>query len=829
MALKVGPGSTGERWVIHRGTAFRPPALLVLDQDGNALDLGDATPRLLIAETVYREPTFEAMVGTGIEIADAPNGELQIDLSELQTASLPVGPFAWELLVQDADDATILQIKGAGEVLRTLKDNLAEGVIAAGPDGFAGLVGDRPAVSGAVSETEAILTRDPARTPAADVVGLRPLKVLLDAKADGADVTEALAAKQDATLAAGSRGPGSVARSVAAKLGETVSVKDFGATGDGTTDITEYLDSAWNESITQAFAADGQRRALGSFEVFLPPGNYVYSGSGLSMTGGASFTLRGVPGRTCITIDSDIYLINISGAYLYGRLIGIDFVGGKGVWRVTRTTNIGGSIRNARIIQDCSFCDYTEAAIVSNNGDDPFYKITACRFTGASGTKAIVLPPGGGHDVIGNWFNRGKYFIHIRDGQDTRIKNNRFGGLEQADCWNIWIDRSGKTNAGNGLIITENYHGVENDSTTNSPILVADANTSGNADHSTAPTWESYAHSTTLNTSGIVRGVTIRGETFSFPSGRTAGVVLSYFERLAAWVYESNHHWGTTPYLFEFRSGASALSAFAAGNTYVNTNVIRYDQDHNIGVAATTPRKVSNVPGFGQVYDPAGIMSFRDGVHLEGSGGGSTVIDLSPASPAAISSTTTVASASANGFGVLENRQITVNSADGRCQTTLTMTNAVAGRLTWVEFEAKQGGSNPIAAIEIRVGASFSSYFFARLVELQATRRLYRFSFVLPSTASATIIFVGPSAYYSASTNVFDLSRVRAYQSPCPVIHSLPQAIPYLNVTPQTAAPTSPPTDSVWMADRATWDPLSVGSGAAYLTRWDGSAWQNVT
>jgi hypothetical protein len=612
--------------------------------------------------------------------------------------------------------------------------------------------------------------------------------------------------------------------------GGVTSVGAYGGVGDGTTDITESLDEAWAASITQAHAASGQRRALGSFELYLPPGNYVYSGTGLEMSTGASFTLRGVPGRTCITIDSDIYLINISGAYLYGRLIGIDFIGGKGVWRVTRKTSIGGSIRNARIISDCSFCDYTECAIASNNDDDPFYKITNNRFTGATGTKAIALPPGGGHDVIGNWFNRGKYFIHARDGQDTRIKNNRFGGLETADCWNIWIDRGAKTNAGNGLIIAENYHGVENDSATNSPILVADATTSGNPDHSTAPTWESYAHSTTLNTSGILRGVTIRGETFSFPSGRTAGAVLSYYERLAGWLFEGNHFWGATPYLFEFRTGASALTAFAATNTYVNTNVIRYEQDHNVAVSTAQVRAACNVPGFGQVYDPAGILTDRDGVHVEGAGGGSTIIDLTPTSAiAAISGTTTVASASANGFGVAENRQVTVNSADGRCKADLVVASAVAGRLTWVEFEAKQGGSNPIAGIGIRIGTSFSSYYWAREIALKSTTRFYRFSFILPNVSAAQIIFFGPTAYYTASTNVFEVSRIRVYQSPCPVLFALPQAIPYLNVTPQTAAPTSPPTDSVWMADRATWDPLSIGSGAAYWVRWDGSAWQNVT
>lgn len=54
---------------------------------------------------------------------------------------------------------------------------------------------------------------------------------------------ESLASKQDATLAPGALGPGSVGRSIAGKLAETVSVMDRGVTCDGVTDDS----NAWED------------------------------------------------------------------------------------------------------------------------------------------------------------------------------------------------------------------------------------------------------------------------------------------------------------------------------------------------------------------------------------------------------------------------------------------------------------------------------------------------------------------------------------------------------------------------------------------------------
>lgn len=198
MALKIGPTSTGPSWIIHRGATFTFGPFVVVDFGGVPRSLVGCAVRLLIGRSLYKVPQFEANVGTGITVTDAPNGELKVELSAPQTAAFEEGGIAYELLIIDSGGAVILQLKGGGEVARTLAGNLGDETLEQIPDGFAGLVAERPAVSGTVAETEAILTRDPARTAAAEVVGLRPLRPLLDAKADAAGTAAALAAKADA-------------------------------------------------------------------------------------------------------------------------------------------------------------------------------------------------------------------------------------------------------------------------------------------------------------------------------------------------------------------------------------------------------------------------------------------------------------------------------------------------------------------------------------------------------------------------------------------------------------------------------------------------------
>jgi len=199
MALKIGPTSTGPRWIIHRGASFTFGPFVVVDLDGAARSLVGCTVRLLIGRSLYKVPQFEANVGSGIVVADAPNGELKVELSAQQTGAFEEGGIAYELLIVDQAGAVILQLKGQGEIARTLTGNLGDEVLEQIPDGLAGLIEDRPLLTDDVSETEDFVVSDPAR---ANRMGRRRAKPLLDAKADQAATTAVLATKADATATA---------------------------------------------------------------------------------------------------------------------------------------------------------------------------------------------------------------------------------------------------------------------------------------------------------------------------------------------------------------------------------------------------------------------------------------------------------------------------------------------------------------------------------------------------------------------------------------------------------------------------------------------------
>lgn len=180
-------------------------------------------------------------------------------------------------------------------------------------------------------------------------------------------------------------GVGAIARSVQSKLSDTISVKDFGAVGDGVTDDTVAL----NAALTAAVAAN---RCL-----YFPTGVYLVTANITVPTPSSvqrGFTIRG-EGKHYGSI------IRFSGAAV---TTGLTFASGVGVYQYWGTISeiqiecVSGAKRgitfnyaHAPLISNVQFNGGTEPALVLQNCNQPVVKDCMFRNSGSSGTAQLWL------------------------------------------------------------------------------------------------------------------------------------------------------------------------------------------------------------------------------------------------------------------------------------------------------------------------------------------------------------------------------------------------------------------------------------------------------
>lgn len=240
-------------------------------------------------------------------------------------------------------------------------------------------------------------------------------------------------------------------------------VKDYGATGDGTTDDTT--------AINNAFAA-----AASANVVYFPPGSYVYNG-----TGHDTFRPRIVGagyGASTILLGATSYLINSSKVISSTILMGLRITGGLGALRYTNAATNSSEIH---VVRDCYFDGYTRCAISHNATDMPDWKIENNLFNAANDTAAIGIALGGlpNMSVIrANAFWTNRIHIKVRNGQDLKIRDNHFmrynagTGTSRVDLWLVPL--AATNNAYTGLEVVGNKFGNENLATGDYRILIAD-------------------------------------------------------------------------------------------------------------------------------------------------------------------------------------------------------------------------------------------------------------------------------------------------------------------------------------------------------------------
>lgn len=163
---------------------------------------------------------------------------------------------------------------------------------------------------------------------------------------------------------------GAVNRPINLKLEETISVKDFGAVGDGVTDDTAAIQAAINAYKSTGSGAQPNKTSL----IYVPPGTYLISAP-INVYGGTQLVGAGRGSLLQQTTGLTGQLIELTGGTdTYCNEVVIDNLGFKTsgtVWAIKATASVvGQSTFSNLVLVDCGFGlslgIYTQSCLVEN-------------------------------------------------------------------------------------------------------------------------------------------------------------------------------------------------------------------------------------------------------------------------------------------------------------------------------------------------------------------------------------------------------------------------------------------------------------------------------
>ena len=310
--------------------------------------------------------------------------------------------------------------------------------------------------------------------------------------------TSSLAASTGSTLVGTIQsGTGATARTVGSKLNDIVSVKDFGAVGDGTTDDTLAIQAAINYAATQIVVSTDYPQVTAS--VFLPAGTYkIASGNTLRMKPGVilrgtgrSATIIQHGGGSVACIDTD----STSTAQTNISIMDLSIIGAGAT--TTYGININNDYRNGDIrqvtISDCNVnfqstdcwtlyferCDF-QAAITNNVN---CFNATATTFLGCRIDSAgdhnlqvtrSTLNPSVNCTVISSYIQRAqKAGIYAVDQDSLNVTDCYFeGNNKSSNSWGDIYWTRGASNRGKNLKV-EGCYGSSTTGGTNNRFIYA--------------------------------------------------------------------------------------------------------------------------------------------------------------------------------------------------------------------------------------------------------------------------------------------------------------------------------------------------------------------
>ena len=562
-------------------------------------------------------------------------------------------------------------------------------------------------------------------------------------------------------------GTGSSATTVQAKLQENVSVKDFGAKGDGSTDDTTAIEAAWayvtNTTDNYYPIQSGQLPffVVNGPTLYFPAGDYIYNGTGLTISTSTTFRIIGDGrGSTRIQVADGYYLIDASSYINSMEIRDLHIEGGKGLFRNTYTNiNVSGQ----HLVKDCFLSNYTACAIGHNSSDMPYWFIENNVFDGTQTSTAVALSGlANSTRIVGNAFLTNLYGIKLgKGGADVRVENNDFvhfeNGGNSPNFTNIWIVPTTSFAGQKGATIFNNKFGNENLSSGDYKILIADEASAGN--------FPETAHATSAST-GLVEALDIRDNQFAGNSGYTRPYIVSYTPNIRNCQLGPNFLLGTQP---------DNYIEFPAADLVENRN-----RECLIDVGPTNegPNKlntaITSSGNLGLIRDPLGYHSGEMNVPNYHTAGGASADYVNLLTADDVTTDGSVGSGSRAGItdalGGSNAIEFTVSGNGGGLNFNGLHGSLVPGRVSWVELDILKSSSTPLDEIYLSIWKDASTVAYQRYLRMPDSWQTVRFTWIPNETYSTNLQLRVTEGDYAAGTKTkFKIGRPRLYHAAEPV------------------------------------------------------------
>lgn len=610
---------------------------------------------------------------------------------------------------------------------------------------------------------------------------------------------------------------GAIHRLLESRLSDTISVKDFGALGDGTGALlsTKYsslaeaqvvyphvtsldipidtaaIDAAWLAVRNRSNFYFAQHpvgesilywAALSCPELYFPDGRYVYYGDGLAITDrdtqGAAMKLRGAgKSSTEIQLGSDGLdnsFVNSPENPYHLSISGFKINGGKDQ---VKFTSVKQNQTQVSRVEDNYFSAYRGCGLGFSSQDWPNLKVIRNQFYNRTGTKSIGLMICGwsaGLEVIGNEFGLAEgagvysYAIKITVAEadaggyrgpatpsllDT---NSIYRRNNVGGSASIWIVPNPATpdNSGRALVFRNNKLGAENLNTNSYHFLIADEADEG--------TWGGDRRHSTAKSTAYLRGVIFDKNNVRFEPDATQPYIASFTPHLQEMSYQDIID-NTMPVNYlEYRGGMVYTDFVAADySSIVDTrfwNITTAPNYSGKPVAAVT-----NFPATVRVIDERGLINTSASIPEFRVGDVAYANVMSDPNGVVNSGSRTLVNDS---LGLTRASELTFTANFGRISYALS--GYQTGRPLWIEIELTRSGATPLNSVTVELVESETIKFFSRAYSVTSETRIIRVPVILPAgTTAATLRVVATG--YDATHSTVRVGRAAAYHAVEPI------------------------------------------------------------